>query len=302
MKKIKENYDFTDETANNLLCKINTYMNNQTTTFEKYIIYKMYLECIDPDVMSDQLQEIYKKKWDEKYLNSCRKARNSVFSDTMTSVQGLLHSYYGSELCNKNDKIKDEIKKYKEENNLKSFSFSKNTMFTMFTEIKKYPEFEKTIAVKDEVNDFISRYHTIGNYIPVPQYFNKNRSSNKGIGRGWKNYDMWDLTLLKIIEYYDLKKENKDAVNVLMQLLHCSDKNSGIIVSAKNWLDSYENKKEFIDMNYLNPYVNKEYNIKNDFRKIHTWENPEPIDHIKYFKMISEAIDERANLILREEK
>lgn len=301
MKKIKENYDFTDETANNLLCKINTYMNNQTATFEKYIIYKMYLECIDPDVMSYQLQEIYKKKWNEKYLKSCKKTEDSVFSDTMTSVQGLLHSYYDSELSNKNEKIKSEIKKYKEEKNLKLFSFSKKTMFTMFTEIKKYPEFERTIVRKNEVNDFISIYHTIGNYIPVPQYFNKNRGS-KGIGKGWKNYDMWDLTLLKIIEYYDLKKENKDAVNILMQLLHCKNKNSDIIASTKNWLDCYENKKEFIDKNYLNMYVDKNYNIKNDFRKIHTWENPEPIDHIKYFKMISEAIDERAKLILKEEK
>ena len=293
-------YDFTNETVNNLKKIIDEYSNKKILPFKKYVLYRRYLKSIDPDSMSLKLQEIYKNKWDQKYLDVCRKNKDAVYSDTMTSVQGLLNSYYTELKIGKNKEIENEIIKYKNNMNLKKFSFSENVMFNMYDDINEYPEFEKLLVNNNIVTEFISKYHTIGNYIPVPRYFNKNRSGyNK---KSSINKDMWDLTLLKIIEYFNYKKisDEEKMITTLRNLLHIDKKESEIIDYTKKWLDQYKTKKEFIDKNYLNPYVDKKYEIKKEFLDIHTWDNPTPNNHIKYFELITSAIDGRAQLIMND--
>ena len=290
------NYDFTEETATNYLKQIDDktkkellekYLKSKNT-FEKYIIYRE-LKCIDPDDKSKLLQEIYFNKWDKKYLNACIKKDNIVFSDTMTSVQGLINNYYMA-LTKENEGIKNEWIKYKQDNDLnKGAHFSEKSMIYMYKNIKKYPCFEKEIVNNKSMVNFISKYHTIGNYIPVPNNFNCARSGH------FSKHDMWDLTLIKICEYY-----NNHSEQTLKELLHIKEltkENKIIIENTKKWLDTYKDDKEFIAKNYLKVYITK----KEELNKIHNWKNsyPKLDDYNKYFEILSEIIEIRGNDIIK---
>ena len=289
---VDEKYNFIKETVGyKRFSKLKSkFMNPKISNIEKYAIY-CRLSDVDPDSHSIVLQKIYKDKWNEKYLNVCKCGEKKYYSDAMTSLQGLLNHFYEN-IC------KDEWEAYKKEHP-KVRHFSKAAMKEIIDNINDYPKFKKYFVDDPIITDFIEYYHTIGNYIPVPQYFNTNRSGN------YADHDMWDLTLTKIYDYYHIKKEDSDisnSDNVLMELLFCDEK----VLYTKMWLDKFSNWKTFIRENYLQDYVNvKTGMIKKEFTDIHNWNKTYPdneSDYLKYFKLLVDTIKSRSKHIINNEK
>lgn len=260
---------------------------------EKYIIYKTIFYKSDPDINGGLLKDIYEKIWDDEILNCCvTNNKIKYYSDTMTSVQGLINRFY--ELVyiedNKTKEIKISLKKFEEMNSNPS----------------KYPIFKKYFVDDNEdsriVLDFIKHYHTLGNYIPVPRGFNHARSGN------YASHDMWDITLMKIKEYYDSKEkcDFSKMKKVVLELLHNSDDIDYTIA----WLNKFESWKNFVDKNYLRKkvingevydnYVNENYEIDSFFKNKHSFENPTlktKGDYLDYFKRITQIIKNRTLII-----
>ena len=289
--EITSDFDFTNETVNyikltKLKKEIFDYSDENIDVMKKYLMYKMNFESQDPDLKSYLLQEIYKDKWDEKYLKTCLRNKNSVYSDAMTSAQTLLNKFYET-VCS------EEWEKYKKKNTKIKYC-SKSAMNEIFNaKEKEFPMFEKYFKNDTEVTRFIHMYHTIGNYIPVPMNFNASRSGE------FADHDMWDLTLVKIYEYYQNKERNvsfSEYDKTLMELVFVDN----IVIPLKNWLESFKTWKKFIRENYLQDYVELQgdWPIRKDLTELHNWENSEPKDYLKYFKIITEIIEKRGERIL----
>lgn len=282
---IDKEYDFTSETIGYKRSSIlkNKFFNEETSAIEKHSIYCQFSN-VDPDNYSILLQKVYKDRWDERYLKTCIKdeKENIYYSDVMTSLQGLLNSFY-KKVCSKN--------------------LNKSLMIKIVKDMKKspeeYKEFIEYFINNEKITNFIKCYHTIGNYIPVPRYFNTNRSGN------YADHDMWDLTLIKIYDYYHKEKKSSvisDSDKVLMELLF-SDKK---FESVKNWLDSFGDWKPFIEENYLQDFVYKETGkIREEFINIHNWNKTYPeteSSFLDYFELLTDTINKRSKRIINKEK
>ena len=81
---------------------------------------------------------------------------------------------------------------------------------------------------------FLELYHTIGNYCPVPAGFNGARSGNIA------NYDYWDLTLMKIREWFYNRDDKFNDQLLESQLLH----DKGNWKNCKSWLNKFEKSRE----------------------------------------------------------
>jgi hypothetical protein len=278
-------YDFTFDTIGTKK-GIKNY--TKKSVLERYIKYRE-TSGVDPDCYSTLLQEVYKNKWNEKYLSTCKvNRRNKYYSDTMTSVQGLLNHFI-KDVCTsdwqlyKNQKGNEKVKFCSEKAFIKIYK--NKGLYKVFSHY--FIEDNKDSKI---ILNFIKSYHTIGNYIPVPQYFNKNRSGY------FANHDMWDLTLLKIKEYYNSKNNEK----VLKEMLF----NKGNYEYTKLWLDSFGDWPTFIKDNYLKDYVDNKYEIKEELTKIHNWDKtyPDKDMYLKYFEMVTKLINNRSKYILNNEK
>lgn len=297
-----ELFDFTDEimrykTIRDKELK-DEYLNKDIKTFKKYILYKTILKNSDPDTNEGLLKDIYKVLWDEEYLKCCESESYVYYSDTMTSVQGLIVDFYIL-VFNQDEQNKKEGKKVEK--------CRISDMKKMYDDSANYPVFEKYFVKDNEesrvIADFIRHYHTLGNYIPVPSGFNRARSGN------FINYDMWDLTLVKIKEYYEAIKEGRrikfDEIECsLLELLHFKD----AIVATQAWLDAFGTWENFVDKNYLKAskeegfdnYVDENYEIDDFFTNIHSFDKPMLMskeDYLEYFKKITRVIKGRTNLM-----
>ena len=265
---IDKEYDFTSETIGYKRSSIlkNKFFNEETSAIEKHSIYCQFSN-VDPDNHSILLQKVYKDRWDERYLKTCIKdeKENIYYSDVMTSLQGLLNSFY-KKVCSKN--------------------LNKSLMIKIVKDMKKspeeYKEFIEYFINNKKITNFIKCYHTIGNYIPVPRYFNTNRSGN------YADHDMWDLTLIKIDDYYHKEKKSSvisDSDKVLMELLFSDT---------------------FIKENYLQDYVYKETGkIREEFINIHNWNKTYPETEpsfLDYFELLTDTINKRSEHIINKEK
>lgn len=305
MNKINEKYDFTEETASKVKEKILEFLKgNDKNIFKRYLIYRSLSSVIDPDSYSNTLQKIYNEKWDKKYLDTCKYQENNnliiVHSDTMTSAQTLLGNYYKQK--GSQDKTLDWLK-YKEKNPNAKYC-SDVAMMNIVGAIEKgskdYPVFKKLfLDDTSKACEFIKYYHTIGNYIPVPEYFNKSRSN-------YGKHDRWDLTLGKIYEYYHSNNKEK----VIRELLHLTIANTRsnlkVIKATERWLNEFGTWQAFVEKNYLQDFVleNKEdYPIKKVFQDIYNWDNPLPkdFDYEAYFEEITKVIISRGKRILMDE-
>lgn len=149
------------------------------------------------------------------------------------------------------------------------------------------------------MRNFFELWHTIGNYCLVPEGFNGARSGN------YAAHDYWDLTLMKICEWYKYY-DKRDAI--LAELLHIrnGDKDiNEIMINCTNWLEWFEKKgkevgkdgwRYFVDTLYMQDYVyNEKDGINQDYEKYydvkpfwnkHGWKKdeiiglPEDIDDI----------------------
>lgn len=251
-EKEKLRYDFSAENATE------AYVGASST--EKYIIYKTYtlnagwsdkfafgkefrkgirehyterngrkiINWIqDPDDFKHNpnglLEQIYKKLWPE--LELC--------SDTMTSVQYIMSGYFEREI---------ETKDEKEErlNITKGQQCSIRYMVNLWAlwaaeegelELKKIIEnaAKRMDEKKEGLDVFLSAWHTLGNYCPVPSGLNSARSN-------FGKHDFWDLTLMMIRKWYLTDDEMLKERILREDLFHNRSKEDDIEACIK-WLN-----------------------------------------------------------------
>lgn len=197
----------------------------------------------DPDQFSNLLRKIYIHLWGEVFLvNYCN------CSDTMTSAQTLLSK------CIECSRKRDDFRKiYKGE---KIVRVTKNSSIAMAACNEQIGLYEALGEEFPQLGRFLSLYHTIGNYVPVPEGFNLPRS-NAG------KKDFWDLTLMYIHKYYmsDNIEEKKTIVKCQLLNNHKKSNPTNVIL----WLSRYgEGKKgweEFIRFNFFHDYVDEDYEV-----------------------------------------
>ena len=252
--------------------------------YDKYFAYKTQSGVGDPDAKSILLQEIYKVLWEEDVLSKewmC--AKGWFYSDTMTSVQFTMSEYF-------KDKFEKEIIEYKRDN-----PCQRQVSAKMCKEMyEKNPTVKKMLNESRGFLEFVSVYHTIGNYVPVPKGFNCARS-------GWfGSHDYWDLTLMKIKEYYDNKNvQSKKTIQLetVLDLFHVANP----VDACRKWLDSYKDWKEFVNFNFFQDYVDESnnWNVK-PFCKGHSWENNKITDYEEFFSNVVQCIEGRGKRMINE--
>lgn len=219
----------------------------------------------DPDQYSELLQKIYCALWPE--LTDFMKSESIGFcSDTMTSAQTMVNSAIQTIRCE--ERIGCIYKK-------KRSYGSTNSMIALFANDELTGFSERMREQYPLLEGFLKYNHTIGNYCPVPRGFNTARS---GAGK----CDMWDLTLMKIREYYyaaDASSKEK----ILNELLHSQgDRNA-----CQRWLEHFRDKKRndpdspekedqgwrnFVDTLMFQDYVDEDYQVC-PFWSGHSWED-----------------------------
>lgn len=242
----------------------------------KYIEYKRNGNTHDPDSKSNILQEIYKLLWgdlcDKWFMQPSERicSDKRICSDNMTSAQNFVNQAMKTE---KLPKEKGQ-KHYSKKSMLKYYDNKKSQMRELF---KSYG-----------LDELVSVYHTIGNYCPVPRFFNSARA-------GYMNadYDFWDLTLMKIKEYYDPESDPEKKSSIIYDELFKTRKNP---LPCKAWLDYFGSWKKFVNNNFFNSYVDDDYNVI-PFWVGHSWKNIGLPENKKEFKKAVENIRQR--IILR---
>lgn len=266
-----ERYDFTNHCLNE-----KEYIDKEG--YVKYFSYREYTKKKDPDTESQLLQEIYKLLWPELINKEYMIDKAWIKSDTMTSAQNILSQYV-------QQKFPEEIKDYK-------LKYPRQRMSSKMCQAlyEQYPSVQKNLEDNIELKKFISLYHSIGNYTPVPKQFNVPRS-----GPGFDTtYDCWDLTLIKIKAFFDLKyctQRDKRTI-VIEELLHTADK----IENTTLWLNSFSSWEDFVDKNYFNIYVDENYELV-DFCDGRSWNNTKITDFDKFLKSLNSAIESRGKKI-----
>lgn len=280
-------YDFSTEKASENYCELDS--------VERYIVYKSYTiydnygnsevftkgrnfvervhdsynGIMDPDVDSELLQDIYRKIWPDLY---CEEGQGPC-SDTMTSVQYTVDDYFeryiesSTEKANREQILSEPGRKQK-----------CTLRYLIDLWAKTDPELGECIeksAVRlqkiPEIANFLGAFHTLGNYCPVPSGFNAPRSF-------FGKYDFWDLTLMKIKEWYcsaGLKSEDERQNMIRHELFHGNA--YGDVSSCIKWLGRFGTGmvgwRSFIDYFYLNDWVDEDYEVK-PLWDGHSWENP----------------------------
>lgn len=110
---------------------------------------------------------------------------------------------------------------------------------------------------------FATLTHTIGNFTVLPHWMNTGRSK--------LSQDYWDIFLLSLQEWLDL-----------------------ISPTSEPWIN-------FIELYYLQPYVNKDYQIE-PLWKNHSYGNPLPStqDFPIFLKAVNERIEERGKYMIKQ--
>ena len=285
---LKISYDFVKD------CMGEEYEKNKTV-IENFIFYKNAKGKYDPDSASEKLQNVYKEKWNsvksQWFMNEKMETNSEkICSDTMTSVQAII---------NRAMKLYDETTEEKKIKDVYWGKNQKNYSLKVLSEAYKKAEGKEIIERLFDstgITRLLEMYHTLGNYCPVPCYFNGARSGTSAM------HDFWDLTLMKIREYY-----KSGAEEILDELLH----KKGNKEACKAWLDYFSKEakgkmgwENFIESNYLDDYIDGNKEVK-PFWEGHSWENPLPNDLKTLSKGVEEIvkrIENRGDLILKENR
>lgn len=208
----------------------------------------------DPDSESNLLQLIYKKLWCDKNLEPCKKDDKKIQGETMNSANTTLGRLYEERI--------ETLEQQNERNAIKAVKVQTQGISIAYI-ISRYAE-EKSEQKQeyDKIRGlkcFLSVYHTLGNFIPVP----KGCNGPRGIG---PLKDYWDLTLKIIYEYYDCEKDE-----IMDDIVGKEPKCEKLHIEwlerkklYKEWLDSFKdgdmakgNWQCFVEKNYLQDFVNQ---------------------------------------------
>lgn len=260
---------------------------------EKEIIMELHDpdgEIKDGEILggSQLLQYIYKKLWSEltaqefmkHFLNDDQ--NTWICSDTMTSAQQRMNDFLQVIKDSDFENVRTGIGERQQ--------YSLRLCIELYFKDKN--EFKKKLK---SMENFLNHWHMLGNYCPVPRHFNCARSGCAA------NYDYWDLTLMKIKEYYNeigkLDDKGDDEWKILgEELLH----GAGNALACKKWLDYFGSWKEFIEKNYMQDFVNGNYEVK-PFFDGHNWNKPTPKTLKEFndlFQNASEMIKNRTERIV----
>ena len=200
--------------------------------------YKGKKMCtLHPDSNSILLEEIYEKLWSDSYLEFCRKTQKSyIQGDVMNSVNTTLGEWY---------KLVEDKTHQEERSKLGRQAVSIRYILSRYAQDAHGQS--KLFDTVEELRFFISIYHTLGNFIPVPAGCNGPRGTGE-----LKDY--WDLTLKIIYDYYVCEE---DKVRNIV-----GEKNSELYELYKQWLNSFQDDGKpswqcFIEKNYLQDFVNQ---------------------------------------------
>lgn len=186
-------------------------------------------EVKDPDSGSELVQKLYAALWYDKNINSCMK----IQGETLNSVNTTLNLFYED---------KDHLKKLNKESNT-------NQNISIYYILSRYFEHHDDFSQKrdnmsflweSEFEKFVSVYHTLGNFMPVPCGCNRPRGSAKV-------QDYWDLTLLNIFKYYT--ENNEQCIQDII------GEKEELVERYKTWLDCFGNWENFVNKNYLHAFV-----------------------------------------------
>lgn len=150
----------------------------------------------------------------------------------------------------------------------------------------------------NRLNKYLGLTHSIGNFIPVPEYFN--------VGRNLPTSDYWDLTMYNIYLWYKTK-DDEYLIRFLTEIRDNSRvyaEGKRILDFAKPWLLKLESWQNFVKLNYLEPFVDK------NMKPIPFWDDhferfekkqglsPQSINEVNQFlETVTKMIVERGNLI-----
>lgn len=197
-------------------------------------IVKQYGNIKDPDSGSKLLQNIYDDLWDDENLKDCRK-EGMICGETMNSANTTLVEWYTY--------LETELqRKEREELRNPTQRITNKYILSRYLQDK---EGQKNLLNK-KCQLFLSLYHTLGNFIPVPVDCNAPR----GCG---PLADYWDLTLKVIYDYY----EEDDHIGDI------TGKDDGCAERYKHWLNSFKKNGDngqkgwnrFVEKNYMQDFV-----------------------------------------------
>ncbi len=178
-----------------------------------------------------QVRNICGKEVNFKYKFQLSKGEDDVYiGDTIVSFGSILKQYVNI------DKLFED--------NVKSISQVVNK-FLNAPDVVIY-------RVDNRIKELAAMIRTKGNLIPIPMFFNVERS---GI---WANCDHWDLVMFAVYNWYTDNKNDEH----LKLLLNRYGNNKNIDLSiryCKQWLGNFKDWKDFVDSNYLQPYVDERY-------------------------------------------
>ncbi|MEW4328840.1 hypothetical protein Q0N12_19475 [Rossellomorea marisflavi] len=150
------------------------------------------------------------------------------------------------------------------------------------------------LALKKSVERFHQTYHTIGNFVPLPN--KKLGSQTFNTYRGVKYGDYFDL-FLKRLEHWFLNEEGLD-----------DDKVESLIQENSFYLDRFERNKDgfksFCEVNYFTDYLTEEWNVNHGVIAHSRWwhgnltKETYSVEAYTYMEYSSAIIESRANKII----
>ena len=228
----------------------------------------------DPDSNSNLLKSIYRRLWPVRVA----KAR---CSDTMTSAQTLLGKAVGLifDECKYSDIYTSDPRPESIESNVGAYAAS-NVCIALFANDMDDDRLGFHSVMKKNyplLEGFVSAYHSIGNYCPVPEGFN--------MGRGKFPYDFWDLTLELIREFYYTGDGREKRLFTLLHNNPIAKRN------AIDWLAGFGEGElgwiNFVDTMLMQDYVDSRTYEVLPLWPGHTWDNA----HESLKKMTKEDVE-----------
>lgn len=148
--------------------------------------------------------------------------------------------------------------------------------------------------VMGQLRIFARVNHTLGNFIPCQRGFNA--------GRYWPTMDYWDLTLIFIRDWYLTKQQDQVRGGAVPDTVF----NAGVLATCAPWLNFFgqgeEGWKNFVDKNFLQPYVKDDYDVRSFFDE-HNFTHKLPKGEeelVECLLSMNASIIARGNLMLHE--